>query len=311
MNDTNGYRGILDPSQQGVEAHAIKPPEGGIKSEPTVKAVPLGKPTEEAQAEAKRIREANKIAKQEVDKINDLLKKEYTSYKQSPRTSQDRAEYKETVEKLKQYRDMVVNRTRTEQPPAGLKLTQFGVNDDNQKRVLKQPTVEEGVSSSTTSSPFRVFLYAPDATKPDDKKLKVQTGLVTYGISATPLSIVNKDTPIARNLAVNSYIYLLFVIDSSLGITSCTLTSGAQWSGFPKYINVNSQNKAKPYQQRLYYPIAKVMPYVTGGPVYGTRLTDTTQLAQLATSHVRLELWAVDGLPMWIPSPGVILNPVV
>lgn len=307
MNGDEAKNGNGNVGGVGVEAHAIKVP-GGIESKDLSNmGVLTGRKAQKEQEEARRASAAEKALKEQVEKVDEQIKQEKQAYRQAPRTAESRERYKETLEKLNEYRDQILNRTKVEPPPPERNwMVRFGVNEDEKKRAARQDVDGDAISSSGKRTPFQAYIETVD---PDTTRIRLQAGQLYYGIETTPITIANLDVPINVGIPVGSYIYIVVELDSDLQVTDCYLQSGDVWNEHPKYIYVNADDQYAPFQQYLYYPIAKVMPLVDGGPTYDVKLTDATQLYQLAKSNVRLELWTVDGLPMWIPSPGAVVNP--
>jgi hypothetical protein len=307
MNGDDKKNGNGNGNGVGNEAHAIKV-TGGIKSiDSSDMGILTGRKAQKEREELRRVREAEKITKQQIDLVDDKIKEEKQAYRMGERTAEKRAQYKATLEALNKFRDQILNRTKTEQPPKERNwMVRFGVNEDEKRKAVRQDVAGDAVSASGKRLPFQAYVETVD---PETTRIRLQAGQLYYGINATPITITGLDVPINIAIAAGTYIYIVVELDSDLQVTDCYLQSGDVWNDYPKYIYVNADDEYAPFQQYLYSPLAKVMPLVDGGPTYDVKLTDATQLYQLAKSDVRLELWTVDGLPMWIPSPGVVVNP--
>jgi hypothetical protein len=308
----------IDDSQKGIEAHAIKPPAAGMKPLPEEKKPSMLESIQKAREEEARQKAALKVAKPAIDQINKQLKEEFSQYKASPRDKESRDKYREVTSQLKEFRNQIFERTRTEKPPeSNVRHVPQGVLSDQTKRLIfPRLDVAEGGTASVAAYPFELLteplvLGEGQVPTPYDFELKVNTFVVSYGLSGI-VTITNPAVAFTpASLAVDDYVYLEILFTSGLGVNQGQIKKGKYDQNPAKYIKVNSANVYRPYQQYLYYPIAKVIAYVTGQSLSGIQLSETTQIVQIAKDHVRLEIWTVDGLPMWIPNPGVLINPVL
>lgn len=352
MNN-NGMNGV-DPEQRGVEAHAIKPPPTGLRTDAvgtgamaskTVgsgvfanpatgtgamantsvgsgamaskgvgtgtmasKQVGSGVFDNSPDAEEQRAKDTAKAAKRTVQEINNQIKKEFSHYRQSARTSEERHRLRSVVDQLREHRDEVLQRTKTEKPPQERhQRPQFGVIDEHKKRVLDNPITTTDQGSGEDSYPFKVYLQ----TKQNgDRVLRVTKGYIAKGFSPFgQLAIGAIDNEIPTTLNVENYIYLKFELTKGLAIQSCDVSFGVKpWTGI-KYFTVDASDPLRPYQKNLYHPIAKVIQYTPGATAVGIVLSESTQLVQLAKDNVQLNLWTIDGLPMYIPYPPPLFEP--
>ena len=326
MNN-NGMNGV-DPEQRGVEAHAIKPPPTGLRTDAvgtgamasktggsgamaskgvgtgTMASKPVGSGVfdNSPDAEEQRAKDTAKAAKRTVQEINNQIKKEFSHYRQSARTSEERHRLRSVVDQLREHRDEVLQRTKTEKPPQERQQRpQFGVIDEHKKRVLDNPITTTDQGSGEDSYPFKVYLQTKEN---GSKVLRVTKGYIAKGFSPFgELAIGAIDNEIPATLNVGDYIFLKFEITTSLAIQSCDVAFGVKpWTGV-KYFTVNASDPMRPYQKNLYHPIAKVIQYTPGATAVGIVLSESTQLVQLAKDNVQLNLWTIDGLPMYIPYP--------
>jgi hypothetical protein len=330
MNN-NGMNGV-DPEQRGVEAHAIKPPPTGLRTDAVgtgamasktggsgamaskgvgtgtmaSKQVGSGVFDNSPDAEEQRAKDTAKAAKRTVQEINNQIKKEFSHYRQSARTSEERHRLRSVVDQLREHRDEVLQRTKTEKPPQERhQRPQFGVIDEHKKRVLDNPITTTDQGSGEDSYPFKVYLQ----TKQNgDRVLRVTKGYIAKGFSPFgQLAIGAIDNEIPTTLNVENYIYLKFELTKGLAIQSCDVSFGVKpWTGI-KYFTVDASDPMRPYQKKLYHP--KVIQYTPGATAVGIVLSESTQLVQLAKDNVQLNLWTIDGLPMYIPYPPPLFEP--
>ena len=301
----------IDESQKGIEAHAVKPPATGMKPLPEEKRSSFMQDLEQRRKDEARQKEAVKAAKPDIDKINKALKEERAEYLASPRDKESRDRYREVSNQLKEYRNQIFERTRTERvPEPNARHIPQGVLDDNQKRLIF-PRMEEGNAqgaASDTTYPFQLYLE----TINNITTLKIIKGTVSLGIEPANINTATLSLD-PTLLNVGDYVYYYIAFSNSFAVVGNAYAYGntGPWSNKTKFLKVNATDPYKPYQEYVFIPIAKVKPYTDGGPVYDLILTeftenaDGTQLAQLVKEDIRLELWTVDGLPMWIPNPGV------